>query len=118
MVETILGTRIREKRRQIGQTQADLARQSGSSASYLNLIERNRRRIAGPMLRRIAEALDVSLEEIDGAAERRLAETLTEVAHLPALSAMEVEATSAGELIGRFPGWIKFDGDGLNPNLN
>lgn len=107
MRTAILGARIRERRRSIGITQADLARRIGISASYLNLIERNKRRIAGPLLRRTAEALDLGLDELDGAAERRLLETLNEVAHLPDLQALGAEADSAGELIGRYPGWAR-----------
>ena len=107
MHRDILGTRIRERRRAVGVTQADLARRIGISASYLNLIERNKRRIAGPLLRRVAEALEMRLDELDGAAERRLLETLDELAHLPAIAALGAEADSAGELIGRYPGWAR-----------
>ena len=107
MVDAILGTRIRERRRRIGFTQSNLAREIGISASYLNLIERNKRRITGPLLIRIADALDIAVEELDGASEKRLAEALNEIAHLPALEGLEVEAERGGELIGRFPGWAR-----------
>ena len=36
----------------MGVTQAEMSRRIGISASYLNLIERNKRGIAGPLLRR------------------------------------------------------------------
>ena len=88
-------------------TQAELARKVGISPSYLNLIEWNKRRIAGTLLRNIAEALDLSLDELDGAAERRLAETLIEVAELPPLRSLGIEASGTNELIGRFPGWAR-----------
>lgn len=107
MSETILGTRIRELRRQAGVTQADLAHTIGISASYLNLIERNRRRITPVLLSKISTALDIDVETLDGAAERRLAETLTELAHLPDLALLGAEPRSVGELIGRFPGWAR-----------
>ena len=84
MVDTIIGTRIRQRRREIGITQAELARRIGISASYLNLIEWNKRRIAGTLLRNIAESLNLAIEELDGASEHRLHETLVEIAHLPA----------------------------------
>lgn len=103
----IVGTRIRERRRSLGITQAALARRIGISASYLNLIEHNKRGIAGSLLRRIATALGIEWQELDAAAERRLLDTLHEVAHLPNLAELEVESARAGELIGRYPGWAR-----------
>jgi predicted transcriptional regulator/transcriptional regulator with XRE-family HTH domain len=105
--KTILGTRIRERRRAMGVTQAELSRRIGISASYLNLIERNKRGIAGPLLRRTAAALGAKLDELDDAAERRLLETLTEIAAAPDIAALGVEAGQAGEFIGRYPGWAR-----------
>lgn len=107
MPTSILGARIRQRRKELGVTQAELARQVGVSASYLNLIEWNKRRIAGALLRKIAEALNLSLEEIDGMAERRLLETLNEIARLPAISSLGIEEQRTSELIGRFPGWSR-----------
>ncbi len=107
MPQTILGTRIRESRRQQGVTQAELARRIGISASYLNLIERNKRRIAGPLLKKTADALGLRAEELDGAAERRLIESLNELAHQPLLSGLGVEVGQTGDLIGRYPGWSR-----------
>lgn len=103
----IVGTRIRERRRSLGITQAALAREIGISASYLNLIEHNKRAIAGPLLLRTAGALGVGLEDLDAAAERRLLDMLHEVAHLPNLAGLEVETAQTGELIGRYPGWAR-----------
>lgn len=103
----ILGVRVRERRRQVGLTQAELARRVGISASYLNLIEHNKRRVAGGLLRRLGAALGLSTEELDGAAERRLADALQEIAAIPAVEGLGVEAGAAGELIGRFPGWAR-----------
>ena len=105
--QAILGTRIRSRRRALGLTQAALARSMGISASYLNLIEGNKRSIAGPRLRKAAKALGVSLDELDGAAERRLLATLEDMAHVPDIEALGVEADAVGEFIGRFPGWAR-----------
>ena len=68
MKRNILGPRIRERRREIGVTQADLARQVEISPSYLNLIEHNKRDIGGTLLRKVANALDLPLDQLDGAA--------------------------------------------------
>ncbi|MEQ8506178.1 MAG: short-chain fatty acyl-CoA regulator family protein [Rhodospirillales bacterium] len=107
MFSSILGTRIRQRRKEVGITQADLARKVGISPSYLNLIEWNKRRIAGQLLRNIADTLGLSVDDLGGVAERRLQSTLTEIAHLPALATADIEADRTSELIGRFPGWAK-----------
>jgi len=107
VAQSFLGARIRERRRQLGLTQAALARELEISAAYLNLIEHNKRRIAGGLLGRVAAALDVNLEELDGAAERRIAAALEDVATIPAIRELGAEAAAAGELIGRYPGWAR-----------
>jgi predicted transcriptional regulator/transcriptional regulator with XRE-family HTH domain len=107
MKRNILGPRIRERRREIGITQVDLARQIEISASYLNLIEHNKRDIGGTLLRKLANALDLPLDKLDGAADRRLLETLQEIAQNPEMLALDVEDKRIGELIGRFPGWAR-----------
>lgn len=107
MVDAVLGPRIRQRRREVGMTQADLARRVGISPSYLNLIEWNKRRIAGALLRELAGALDLTVDDLGGIAERRLQAALAEIAHLPALRAVGVEEDRSNELIGRFPGWAK-----------
>ena len=107
MEESILGARIRQRRREIGLTQAELAKKIGISASYLNLIEWNKRRIAGTLLRKTANALEFSLEDLAGATEERLLGTLREVAHMPALFDFGIEENLTNEFIGRFPGWAR-----------
>jgi predicted transcriptional regulator/transcriptional regulator with XRE-family HTH domain len=107
MTRNILGPRIRESRRQNGITQADLARQVEISASYLNLIEHNKRDIGGTLLRKLAKALDLPLDQLDGAADRRLLDTLEEISLNPEMLALGVEDKRIGELIGRFPGWAR-----------
>jgi len=106
-MRSILGARIRERRRSLKISQAELARRIGISPSYLNLIEHNKRAIAGTLLRRAAEELELQVEEIDGAAERRLLSTLEEIAHAPDIAVLGAEADRAGELIGRYPGWAR-----------
>ncbi len=107
MVTSILGTRIRQRRREVGMTQVHLATTVDISASYLNLIEWNKRPIAGSLLRKVADALDISLAELDNATEHHLSATLSEIARLPTLSALQIEEHRTNELIGRFPGWAR-----------
>lgn len=105
MASSIVGPRIRERRRSLGITQVDLAKRVGVSASYLNLIERNRRRIAGALLQRVARELGMRLDQLDGAAERRLMDRLAEIAVEPRLASHAPEVDAIAELIGRYPGW-------------
>lgn len=107
MARSIIGARIRERRRAIGLTQSELARRIGISASYLNLIEGNKRGVGDKLLGRVARELSIRAEDLDGAAERRLFDQLREVAADPRLSALGIEADQAGELLGRFPGWAR-----------
>ncbi|MEM9144748.1 MAG: short-chain fatty acyl-CoA regulator family protein [Pseudomonadota bacterium] len=107
MASTIIGPRIREARLAKGLTQADLARRVGISASYLNLIERNRRGIAGKRLADIADALGLRRAELDGKAESRLAGELEGLAADPRLGRFALERDAVPDLIGRYPGWAR-----------
>lgn len=101
--EALTGSRIRERRVMAGQKQADLAREIGISASYLNLIEHNRRRIGGKLLLNIAAALGVEPQALTEGAEAALIATLREAAMDAGLSGPD--AARADEFAGRFPGW-------------
>jgi hypothetical protein len=101
--EALTGSRIRERRVIAGLKQADLARDSGISASYLNLIEHNRRRIGGKLLLNIASALGVEPSALTEGAEAALIATLREAAADAGFSG--AEADRADEFAGRFPGW-------------
>jgi len=79
--DNLTGSRIRERRMIAGVRQADLARRIGISASYLNLIEHNRRRIGG-------KTLITALREADAAIEGTRA-----------------ELDRVDEFAERFPGW-------------
>ncbi|MEL7299233.1 MAG: helix-turn-helix domain-containing protein [Pseudomonadota bacterium] len=101
----LTGSRIRERRLSIEMRQADLAREVGISASYLNLIEHNRRRIGGKVLLSIATALDVEPAALSEGAEASLLQTLAEAANTMAGTARPAEIDRVEELAGRFPGW-------------
>lgn len=101
--EALTGSRIRERRVMAGQKQADLAKEIGISASYLNLIEHNRRRIGGKLLLNIANALGVEPTALTEGAEAALIASLREAADDAGLSGPE--AGRADEFAGRFPGW-------------
>lgn len=97
----LTGSRIRERRLQLGIKQADLAQQANISASYLNLIEHNRRRIGGKLVADIARALGVDAALLIEGAEAVLLATLGEAAR----AGGPVTGEKAEEFAGRFPGW-------------
>ncbi len=103
--DTLTGSRIRERRLIAGLRQADLARQVGISASYLNLIEHNRRRIGGKLLLGIAQVLGVEPSMLTEGAEAALIATLREAAADTGAVARKPEP--ADEFAGRFPGWAE-----------
>lgn len=103
--EGLTGSRIRERRSVAGIRQADLARSLGISASYLNLIEHNRRRIGGKLLLDIARELSVEPSMLTEGAEAALIATLREAATAAQMPASELERVD--EFAGRFPGWAE-----------
>ena len=103
----LTGSRIRERRALSGVKQADLARTVGISASYLNLIEHNRRKIGDGMLRRIAEALGVDVAVLAEGAEAALLDGLRDAAagEGGVVGPERPELERIEEFVGRFPGW-------------
>ena len=106
-MKPILGYRIRERRRQLKISQADLAKRVGISASYQNLIEHNKRSVGGSLLLRIAEELKIQIEELSEASEHRLLSTLEEIAQSRDIAALGVDEKKVDEFIGRYPGWAR-----------
>jgi len=102
---SLIGPRIRERRRTLGLTQADVAAKAGISASYLNLIEGNKRSIGGTLLQRIAAQLGLAVDDIDGAAERRVLDDLEELAGEALFAGLQLNRSSASELASRHAPW-------------
>ncbi|WP_323777591.1 helix-turn-helix domain-containing protein [Leisingera sp.] len=103
--DTLTGSRIRERRLILGMRQAELARETGISASYLNLIEHNRRRIGGKLLVDIASVLGVEPSMLSEGAEAALISTLREAAADSGVPVAELDRVD--EFAGRFPGWAE-----------
>lgn len=99
----LTGTRIRERRQMLQVRQAALARTVGISASYLNLIEHNRRRIGGKLLAEIADALSVEPGSLAEGADASLVTALRNASADQSDAAPETGR--AEEFAGRFPGW-------------
>ncbi len=74
-----IGGRIRRLRRQRRVAQADLAEAVGISASYLNLIEHNRRKITVPLLFKLSGYFGIEPGELADADDARLIGDLMEM---------------------------------------
>lgn len=103
--DTLTGSRIRERRAMAGMRQSELAREVGISASYLNLIEHNRRRIGGKLLVDIANVLGVEPSLLSEGAEAAMIATLREAA--AGAGGVQPELDRIDEFAGRFPGWAE-----------
>ncbi|MCP5086601.1 MAG: DUF2083 domain-containing protein [Rhodobacteraceae bacterium] len=105
MARSLVGTRIRERRRNRRMTQTALAAAAGISPSYLNLIEHNRRGIAGRTLQAIAAELDTDVAALSDDADFVLINRLTEAAKMDHSNSAEIERIE--EFVGRYPGWAR-----------
>lgn len=100
----LTGTRIRALRTAQRLAQADLARAAGVSASYLNLIEHNRRAAGPRLLAALAGALGVPAAALtDDQGEALLAALRAAAAAHSGSPAPELDGLE--EFAGRFPGW-------------
>ena len=77
-MESTLGPKVRAIRRSRGITQAELARRLGISASYLNLIQHNRRSFTADLLVRLAECLPIDIKTLSTAQDGRAVTELLE----------------------------------------
>ncbi|GJL81308.1 MAG: HTH-type transcriptional regulator RamB [marine bacterium B5-7] len=107
MSASAIGYRIRERRRELGITQVNLADRLGISASYMNLIESNKRAVGGTLLAKLAHLLELETDILTGAVERRLSDDLRELPADPLLSHIRLEPDTANELVARFPDWSR-----------
>ncbi|MDR6756549.1 putative transcriptional regulator/transcriptional regulator with XRE-family HTH domain [Mycoplana sp. BE70] len=100
---TPIGARIRRKRIAAGLSQVALARTLGISASYLNLIENNKRSIGGTLLLRIGERLGIDLEHLSGESEARTIAAIGDLMAEPLMRGIEIEPQAVRDLVARFP---------------
>jgi len=74
-----IGPRLRRIRRELGQSQTQMAERLGISPSYVNLIERNQRPVTAQILLRMAEVYDVDLRGLAAGDDDRSFAELNEV---------------------------------------
>jgi hypothetical protein len=102
-LSALSGTKLRERRMAAGLRQSDVAARAGISASYLNLIEHNRRKVTRDVMERLAEALGIDRAALAEGKEAALVEDLRAAVARGATEAVEVERVE--EFVDRFPGW-------------
>ena len=85
-----MGNKLRSLRKDRGLSQVDLAAKIGISASYLNLIEHNQRNLTVPLLLKISELLNVSLQAFSPQKEGSQIAELTEILKDPLYEDLDV----------------------------
>jgi transcriptional regulator with XRE-family HTH domain len=96
----LTGTRLRERRLGLGLRQGQVADLAGISPAYLNLIEHNRRPVAGDLLVRLAQVLNADAAALTGEAEAALADDLRQAA-----AGAGADGAGVQEFLARFPDW-------------
>ncbi|MEG3619094.1 short-chain fatty acyl-CoA regulator family protein [Magnetovibrio sp. PR-2] len=104
MVKNImLGTRLRKLRNDRGLSQVKLADQLGISASYLNLIEHNRRTLTVPLLLRLSQILEVDPQVFYPQQENLLTAEVAETLRDPMFEDFQLSDTDVGTLVADAP---------------
>lgn len=98
-----LGAKVRALRRARAMTQVQLAERLGISASYLNLIEHNRRSLSAPLLIRLAEVFDLDLRSLSTEQHAREVADLMEVFGDPIFDGEDVTTAEVKDLVASCP---------------
>jgi len=98
-----LGAKIRGRRRQRSMTQVQLAERLGISASYLNLIEHNKRALSAPLLIKVAEVLELDLRTLSAESHARVVADLMEVFGDPMFEGHDVTSSEIRDLCASTP---------------
>lgn len=97
------GPKIRVFRRKTGLSQVQLAERLGISASYLNLIESNKRPLPADLLILLAQQFQVDLQSFTTDDDARLVADLNEALSDPVLGDLDVPAAEVRELAAAGP---------------
>jgi transcriptional regulator with XRE-family HTH domain len=115
-LSALTGTKLRDRRLAAGLRQSEVAARAGISASYLNLIEHNRRKVTTEVMERLADALQIDRAALAEGREAALVEDLRAAAArggAQAKGGAETGAETGAEVervedfVDRFPGWAR-----------
>lgn len=101
-LSALTGTKLRDRRIAAGLRQAEVAARAGISASYLNLIEHNRRKVTVEVMERLADALQIDRAALAEGKDAALVEDLRAAAARRETGA-EIERVE--DFVDRYPGW-------------
>jgi predicted transcriptional regulator/transcriptional regulator with XRE-family HTH domain len=103
MSDVSLGSKVRGLRRREGISQSKLAERLGISASYLNLIEHNRRPLSASLLIKLAQVFRLDLQALSAENDARLGADLLEVFGDPLFDGHDLQAAEVQELASHSP---------------
>jgi predicted transcriptional regulator/transcriptional regulator with XRE-family HTH domain len=92
------GAKVRALRRRENLSQVDLAQKLGVSASYLNLIENNRRPLPANLLIRLAQLFDIDVHSFATDEDTRLVADLTEAFADPLFEEQDLTSVDVREM--------------------
>ena len=98
-----IGFRIRNQRKLLDISQAQMARNIGISPSYLNLIEASKRDVGGILLQKIAKELNLELDKLTGESEQRIISDIKDIFADPIMRGVELSQEEMREFVTRFP---------------
>lgn len=98
-----LGRKIRALRGSAGLTQVALAGRLGISASYLNLIEHDRRSVSAELLIRVARVFELDLQALAGGEDAKLVADLTELFGDPLFEGQRVSEREIRDVVSASP---------------
>lgn len=101
-LSALTGTKLRDRRLAAGLRQSEVAAAAGISASYLNLIEHNRRKVTREVMERLADALQIDRTALAEGQDAALVEDLRAAA---ARVGAGPEVEQVEDFVDRFPGW-------------
>ncbi len=99
----VLGAKVRALRKRENITQAQLAKRLNVSASYLNLIENNRRPLTAKLLLKLAQEFKLELSSFSTGDDARLVADLTEVFSDPIFGGQTFAGGDFRDLAGSAP---------------
>ena len=98
-----LGKRLRALRTREGLSQAAMATRLGISASYLNLIEHDRRPISANLLLTFAQRFDLDLRSLAASEDQKLVADLMEAFGDPLFEGQFLSESDVREIVGTSP---------------